>query len=87
MPLAALYGVAGGIAVTLALAGRQLHEVLLAEALSGRNSAARMAVAAGMMLLVILLVLIGLVVAILLFARSGRDPGPWRMGDLVEEAP
>jgi len=72
MPLAALFAVAAGIALAIALAGRQLHAVLLDDALSGRKSAARAVLAAGMMLLVVLLVLLGVVVALLLLFRGSR---------------
>jgi hypothetical protein len=74
MPIAALFAVAGGIALAIALAGRQLHDVLLADALTQRKGAARLVLAAGMMLLVILLVLLGVVVALLLLFRSAEMP-------------
>ena len=70
MPIAALFSVAGGIAMAIALAGRQLHEVLLADALTARKGTAKLLLAAGMMLLVVLLVLLGVVVALLLLFRS-----------------
>jgi len=37
MPLAALFGIAAGIALGLALTGRRLHQSLLDDALSGRD--------------------------------------------------
>lgn len=72
MPLAALFAVAAGIALAIALVGRQLHAVLLSDALSGRTSTARAVLAAGMMLLVVLLVLLGVVVALLLLFHGSR---------------
>lgn len=80
MPLAALFVVAGGIAVAIALAGRQLHAVLLSDALSGRAGASRLVLAAGMMLLVVLLVLLGAVVALLLLFRSATGDGDSVLG-------
>lgn len=70
MPLAALVAIAAGIAGALALAGRQLHGVLLADGLAGRKSTAKLLIAAGMTLLVVLLVLLGAVVALLLLFRG-----------------
>lgn len=76
MPLAGLYAIAAGIALALGLAGRQLHAVLLSDALTGRKSVARMVFGAGMMLLVVLLVLLGVVVALLLLFRGAKlGPG------------
>lgn len=72
MPLAALYGVAAGIALALALAGRRLHAALLRDALRGSGGTGRALVAVAMMLLVLVLILLGAVVAILLLLRSGR---------------
>lgn len=75
MPLAALFLIAGGIALAIALAGRQLHGFLVADALAHRTGTARFVLAAGMMLLVILLVLLGAVVALLILFRSARGEG------------
>jgi hypothetical protein len=72
MPLAGLFLIAAGIAMAIALAGRQLHTVLVADALGHKTGAARLVLAAGMMLLVILLVLLGAVVALLILFRSAR---------------
>jgi len=72
MPIAALFAVAGGIATAIALAGRQLHAVLLNEALVGRGGTPRLLLAVGMMLLVILLVLLGAGVALLFLFRSAK---------------
>jgi hypothetical protein len=72
MPLAGLYGVAGGIALALALAGRRLHAALLRDALRGGGGTGHALVAVAMMLLVLVLVLLGAVVAILLLFRSGQ---------------
>jgi hypothetical protein len=72
MPLAALYGVAAGIALALALAGRRLHEALLQDALRGKGATGRALVAVGMMLLVLALILLGAIVAILMLFRTGR---------------
>ncbi len=75
MPLAALYCVALGIALALALAGRRLHAALLHDGLGGSGGTGRALVAVGMMLLVLVLILLGAVVAILLLFRSGRGTG------------
>src|SRR5262245_56026347 len=64
MPLACLFLIAGGIALAIALAGRQLHGFLVADALAHKTSTAKLVLAVGMMLLVILLVLLGAVVAL-----------------------
>jgi hypothetical protein len=72
MPLVALYGVAAGIALALALAGRRLHAALLSDALRESGGTGRALVAVGMMLLVLFLILLGAVVAILLLFRTGR---------------
>jgi hypothetical protein len=75
MPIVALYGVAAGIAMAIALAGRQLHDVLLADGLTRHKGVGKLFLAAGMMLLVILLVLLGVVVALLLlFRKAGVSP-------------
>jgi len=76
MPLAGLFAVAAGIALALALSGRQLHDALLSEAMSGRKKTARIALGAGMMLLAVLLVLLGLVVGILLLVRGPGQISP-----------
>ena len=81
MPRAALFAVAGGIALALALAGRQLHAVLLNDALAGRGGVLRLVLASGMMLLVILLVLLGAVVALLILFRGARGDGGSILGD------
>jgi len=72
MPLLGLYGVASGIALALALAGRRLHAALLQDSLRESGGAGRAMVAIGMMLLVLLLILMGAIVAILLLFRTGR---------------
>ena len=76
MPIPALYGVAAGIAMAIALAGRQLLDVLLADALTRNKGVGKLLLAAGMMLLVILLVLLGAVVALLLLFRSSGIGSP-----------
>lgn len=70
MPLPALFGIAAGIALGLALAGRRLHASLLADALSGREGKARFLMTFGMALLIIFFVLLGAVVALVLILRS-----------------
>ncbi len=72
MPLAALYGVAGGIALALALAGRRLHAAMLGDVLRGRGGTARALTAVAMLLLVLMLILLGAIVAILLLFRTAR---------------
>lgn len=74
VPLAALFGIAGGIALGLALAGRRLHEAMLSDALSGRPGPARAVLAVGMMLLLLLLVLLGAVVALVMLLRGAGFP-------------
>lgn len=80
MPLAGLFLVAGGIALAIALAGRQLHAVLVADSLTHKTGTAKLVLAAGMMLLVILLVLLGAVVALLILFRSARGGGGGILG-------
>ena len=75
VPLVALYGVAAGIALALALSGRRLHAALLQDALRGDGGIGRALIAVGTMLLVLILILLGAVVAILLLFRSGRGSG------------
>jgi hypothetical protein len=70
MPLAALFGIAGGIALGLALSGRRLHAALLRDALSGRDDRGRFLMTFGMALLMLFLVLLGGVVALTLLLRS-----------------
>jgi hypothetical protein len=70
MPLAALFGIAGGIALALALAGRRLHDSLLDDALSGREGKGKFLMTFGLALLVLFLVLLGGVVALVLLLRS-----------------
>ncbi len=72
MPLAALYGVAGGIALALALSGRRLHAAMLGDAMRTTGGSARALTAVAMMLLVLLLILLGAIVAILLLFRTAR---------------
>ncbi len=75
MPLAALYGVAAGIALALALAGRRLHAAMLGDALRESGGTGRALMAIAMMLLVLLLILLGAIVALLLLFRTGRGSG------------
>jgi hypothetical protein len=70
MPLAALFGIAAGIAVGLALAGRRLHGSLLADALSGRESRGRFLMTVGMALLLLFFVLVGAAVALAFLLRG-----------------
>ena len=74
MPLAALFGIAAGIALALALAGRRLHDSLLDDALSGREGKGKFLMTFGLALLVLFLVLLGGVVALVLLLRS-KSPG------------
>ncbi len=75
MPLAALYGIAAGIVLALALIGRRLHAAMLQDALSGRQGAGRLLWTAGMVLLAAFLVLLGAVVAIVALLRT-KAPAP-----------
>ncbi|HZN55722.1 MAG TPA: hypothetical protein VFB67_10435 [Candidatus Polarisedimenticolaceae bacterium] len=70
MPLAALFGVAGGIALALALAGRRLHASLIDDALARREDKGRFLMTFGAALLVLFLVLLGGVVALVLVLRK-----------------
>ena len=70
MPLSALFAIAGGIAMALALAGRRLHDSLLDDALSGREGKGKFLMTFGFALLVLFLVLLGGVVALVLLLRS-----------------
>jgi hypothetical protein len=74
MPLPALFGVAGGIALGLALAGRRLHQSLLDDALSGRGGRGRFLMTFGFALLLLFLVLLGGVVSLVFLLRSAA-PG------------
>ncbi len=70
MPLAALFAIAAGIALSLALAGRRLHRSLLDDALAGRGGKGRFLMTFGMALLVLFLVLLGGVIAMILMLRQ-----------------
>jgi hypothetical protein len=70
MPLAALFGIAGGIALGLALVGRWLHRSLVSDALTGRGGKGRFLMTFGMALLLLFLVLLGCVVALIFVLRQ-----------------
>jgi hypothetical protein len=76
MPLAALFGIAAGIALGLALAGRRLHASLLADALSGREGKGRVLMTFGMALLVLFFVLIGAALALAFLLRGAAPKLP-----------
>ena len=76
MPLPALFGIAGGIALGLALSGRRLHASLLEDALSGRSGKGRFLMTFGFALLLLFLVLLGGVVALVLLFRSASPKLP-----------
>jgi hypothetical protein len=76
MPLAALFGIAAGIALGLALTGRRLHRSLLDDALARRDSKGRFLMTFGMALLLLFLVLLGSVVALLLILRQATPALP-----------
>ncbi len=76
MPLAALFAIAAGIALGLALAGRRLHASLLEDALSGREGKGRFLMTFGMALLLLFFVLLGSVVALLLLLRGNAPSLP-----------
>ena len=76
MPLPALFGIAAGIALGLALTGRRLHRSLLDDALSRRDSKGRFLMTFGMALLLLFLVLLGSVVALLLILRQASPTLP-----------
>jgi hypothetical protein len=74
MPLPALYGVAAGIALGLALVGRRLHRSLLDDALSRRDGKGRFLMTFGLALLLLFFVLLGCVVALIVVLRQA-SPG------------
>jgi hypothetical protein len=74
MPLPALFGIAAGIALGLALTGRRLHQSLLDDALSGRQGRGRFLMTFGFALLLLFLVLLGGVVSLVLLLRKA-SPG------------
>lgn len=76
MPLAALFAIAAGIALGLALTGRRLHGVLLDDALSSRDGKGRFLMTFGMALLLLFLVLLGSVVALLIVLRQASPKLP-----------
>lgn len=76
MPLAALFAIAAGIALGLALTGRRLHGVLLDDALSARDGKGRFLMTFGMALLLLFLVLLGSVVALLFVLRQASPKLP-----------
>jgi hypothetical protein len=76
MPLAGLFSIAAGIAVSLALVGRRLHDSLLNDALTGRDGKGRFLMTFGLALLLLFLVLLGGVVALILVLRSASPSLP-----------
>ena len=76
MPLAALFAIAAGIALGLALTGRRLHQSLLDDALSGRDGKGRFLMTFGMALLLLFLVLLGCVVAMIIVLRQASPAIP-----------
>lgn len=76
MPLAALFAIAAGIALGLALTGRRLHRSLLDDALSGRDGKGRFLMTFGMALLLLFFVLLGCVVALIAVLRQASPSLP-----------
>lgn len=76
MPLPALYGIAAGIAMSLALVGRRIHEALLADVLSGRQGTGKLWLTAAMMLIAVFLILVGAVVVLVVILRSRAPAVP-----------
>jgi hypothetical protein len=76
MPLPALFGIAGGIALGLALTGTRLHKSLLDDALAGRDGKGRFLMTFGMALLLLFFVLLGCVVALILVLRQAMPKLP-----------
>jgi len=75
MPLVALFGIAAGIALGLALTGRRLHQSLLDDALARRDGRGRFLMTFGFALLLLFLVLLGGVVSLVLLLRSASPGG------------
>ena len=69
MPLAALWGVAGGIALALMLTGRRLHAAILADALGRRKGAGGAWAIVGLMAAVAFLAFFAIVICLLLLLR------------------
>jgi hypothetical protein len=76
MPLAALFTIAAGIALGLALTGRRLHGALLDDALSARDGKGRFLMTFGMALLLLFLVLLGAAVALLFVLQQAAPKLP-----------
>lgn len=76
MPLEALFAIAAGIALGLALSGRRLHASLLDDALAGREGKGRFLMTFGMALLVLFLTLLGAAIAVALMLRRGAPSLP-----------
>lgn len=76
MPLAALFGIAAGIALGLGLVGRRLHDSLLSDALTGRQGKGRFLMTFGMALLLLFFVLLGCVVALIFVLRQAAPSLP-----------
>jgi hypothetical protein len=76
MPLPALFGIALGIALALALVGRRLHDALLNDVLSGRDGKGKALLVFGMMLLAVFLILAGAMVALILIFRGSGPTLP-----------
>lgn len=74
--MAALFGIAAGIALGLALTGRRLHRSLLDDSLSGRDSKGRFLITFGMALLLLFFVLLGCVVALIVVLRQAAPSVP-----------
>lgn len=74
MPLAALFGIAAGIFVAIALIGRRIHDALVGDVLRGRHGLGRALLAVALALLAVFLVLVGIVFTLLMVAR-GAAPG------------
>lgn len=68
MPIWGLFSVAGGIAVLLALAGRRLHDALLADVLGGRTGTLRWILTIVVVLIGVFVVLVGVAVALVWIA-------------------
>ena len=76
MPLWCLFAIAAGIAISLALAGRRLHDAFLSDVLRRRQSVGRWLLAIALVLVGLFVVLVGVVMALIWVASRAFQPTP-----------